>query len=100
MLLTQFVVSDFYSWVQDIVGFPGGSDDKESAYNMGDSGLIPGLGRSPGIWEWLPIPVFLPGEFHGRKSLVGYSPWGCKEMDLTEQLTFSCFFQGIIYEMI
>ena len=34
--------------------------------------------------EWLPIPVFLPGEFHGERSLVGYSPWGCKELDMTE----------------
>ena len=33
------------------------------------------------------IPVFLPGEFHGQRSLVGYSPWGCKELDMTEQLT-------------
>ena len=39
--------------------------------------------------KWLPTPVFLPGEFHGEKSLVGYSPWGCKESDTTERLTFS-----------
>ena len=38
--------------------------------------------------EWLPIPVFWPGEFHGHKSLVGYSPWGHKELDMTEQLHF------------
>ena len=31
--------------------------------------------------EWLPTPVFLPEEFHGQRSLVGYSPWGCKELD-------------------
>ena len=36
---------------------------------------------------WQPTPVFLPGEFHGQKSLVGYSPWGDKESDMTEQLT-------------
>ena len=30
--------------------------------------------------EWLPIPAFLPGEFHGQKSREGYSPWGCKEL--------------------
>ena len=36
--------------------------------------------------EWLPTPVFfLPGEFHGQRSLVGYSPWGCKELDTTER---------------
>ena len=37
--------------------------------------------------EWLPAPVFFPGEFHGQRSLAGYSPWGCKESDMTEQLT-------------
>ena len=33
----------------------------------------------------LPTPVFLPGEFHGQRSLAGYSPWGCKESDTTER---------------
>jgi len=37
--------------------------------------------------EWLPTPVFLSGEFHGQRSLVGYSPWYCKESDMTELLT-------------
>ena len=45
-------------------GFPGGSDDTESACNAGDLGFIPGLGRSPGEGR-LPAPVFWPGEFHG-----------------------------------
>jgi len=55
-------------------------DGKESACNVGDPGLIPGLGRSPGEGnEWQPTPIFLPGESHGQRSLVGYSPWGCKE---------------------
>ena len=41
------------------------------------------------IWrrKWQPTPVFLPGEFHGQRSLVGYSPGGPKESDKTEQLT-------------
>ena len=39
--------------------------------------------------EWLPDPVFLPGEFHKLRSLVGYSPWGCKELNTTERLTLS-----------
>ena len=34
--------------------------------------------------EWLPTPVFLPGDSHGQRSLEGYSPWGCKESDMTE----------------
>ena len=44
--------------------------------------------------EWLPTPVFLPGEsilVHGQSSQVGYSPWDRKESDMTEQLTFSFF---------
>ena len=68
-------------------GFSGGSDGKESSCNAGDLGLIPGSGRSPGKKEQLPTPVFLPGEFHGQRSLVGYSPWGHKELDITEQLS-------------
>ena len=37
--------------------------------------------------EWLPIPVFLPGEFHGQRSLVGFTTWGREESDMTEQIT-------------
>ena len=43
---------------------------------MGDLGLIPRSGRSPGGGKWQPAPAFLPGESHGQRSLVGYSPWG------------------------
>ena len=38
--------------------------------------------------KWQPIPVFLPGEPHGQESLVGYSPWGRKELDMTERLSW------------
>ena len=45
---------------------------------------------------WQPTPVFLPGEFHGRRSLAGYSPWGRKEPDMTERLsTQHCYFAKI-----
>ena len=65
------------------MGFPGGSDGKESACNAGDLGLIPRLGRS--LEEGMAtIPVFLPGDPHGQRSLVGYSPWGLRESDMTE----------------
>ena len=57
---------------------------EESTYNAGDLGSIPGLGRSPGEGNGYPTPVFLPGEFHGQRSWVGYSPWGLKELDATE----------------
>ena len=50
--------------------------------------LVQCLGREiPQRTEWQPTPVFLPGEFHGQRSLAGYSPWGHKESDTTEQLT-------------
>ena len=43
------------------------------------------------LWkrEWQPTPVFLLGESHGQRSLAGYSLWGCKESDMTEQLILS-----------
>ena len=47
-------------------------------------GLIPGLGSSPGVGKWQPTPVFLPGKFHGQRSLAGYSPRGHKELNVTE----------------
>ena len=52
---------------------------------MGRLGFNPWAGMIP--WEWLPTPVFLPGECRGQRSLVGYSPWDHKESDTTEQLT-------------
>ena len=49
---------------------------------------IQSLGREdPRRREWQPTPVFLPRESHGQRSLVEYSPWGCKELDTTEQPT-------------
>ena len=50
---------------------PGGSDGKASAYNVGDPGLIPGLGRSSG--EGSGTPVLLPGKSQGQRSIVGYT---------------------------
>ena len=50
---------------------------KNSPANAGDTGVmgsIPGLGRSPGIGDGNPLPVFLPGKSQGQRSLVGYSP--------------------------
>ena len=44
--------------------------------------------------EWLPIPVFLPEESHGQKSLMGYSPWGHKESDTTERLALPRWLGG------
>ena len=49
----------------------------------------PWVRKIPWRREWLPTPVFLPGESQGQRSLVSYRPWGHKELDMTEQLTFS-----------
>ena len=52
--------------------------------------------KDPWRNEWLPTPLFLPGEFHGEKSLAGYSPWACKNVrhdwaTNTHGTIFSCF---------
>jgi len=60
---------------------PWWSEVKASAWNAGDPDLIPGSGIAPGEGKWQPTPVLLPGESHGGRSLVGYSPWGHKESD-------------------
>ena len=68
-------------------GFPGGAIGKEPAcqcrkwkrcrFNLR-------VGKIPWRRAWQPTPVLLHGEFHGQRSLVGYSPWDCKELDMTE----------------
>ena len=50
-------------------------------------GLIPWVGKIPWRRKWQPTPVFLPEKFHGHRILLGYSPWGCKESDMTERLS-------------
>ena len=57
-------------------GFPGGSDDKESACNTGNSGSIPRLGRSRGEGNSYPL-----------QNSMDRGTWGHKEVDMTEQLT-------------
>ena len=68
------------------LGFPGGSEGKESVRNAGDLGLIPGLGRFPGEENCYPLRMW-PEEFHGQRSLAGYSPRDRKESDTTERLS-------------
>ena len=55
----------------------------------GRPGFHPWVGKIPWRREQLPTPAFLPGEFHGQKCLVSYSPWGCRELDTTEQLSLT-----------
>ena len=62
---------------------------EEEGKDPGDAGSTPGLGRPPG-GNGNPTPVFLPGESHGQRSLLGYSPWGCKESDMTKHTHIIC----------
>ena len=66
--------------------FPGDSYSKESACTAGNLGSIPGLGRSPGGGHGNPFQDSSLENPHGQRNLAGYSPWGYKELDMTEQL--------------
>ena len=66
-------------------GFPRWCSDKESTYHCRGCELDPWVGKIPWRRKWQPTPVFLPGKFHGQRSLVGYSPWGHKEPSMTER---------------
>ena len=72
-----------------------------SPFSSGASLMAQMVKNLPAMWEtwvrslgqenllekgWQPTPVFLPEEFHEQRSLAGYSPWGCKELNMTEQL--------------
>ena len=73
----------------DELGFPGGSDSKESACNAGDLGLIPVLGRSPGGGHGNPFQYSCLENHHGQRCLASYSPWGHQELDTTEPLSIA-----------
>ena len=69
-----------------LMGFPCGSAGKESACNVGDLSSISGLGRSPGEGKGYPL------QYSGlENSMSCISPWGCKESDITEQISLSLF---------
>ena len=89
MQLASFfsVMTSFLLWASTHLGFPGDSDGKESACNARDPRFDPWVGKTTWRRAWQPTPVFLPGESHGQRSLVGYSPWGHKESNMTEWLS-------------
>ena len=68
------------------MGFPVGSDSKQSACNIRDLGSTPGLGRSPGGGQGNPFRYSCLENPQGQRSLVGYSSWGHKKSDTTEWL--------------
>ena len=71
------------------MSLPGGSDSKESTCSVGDLGLIPGLGKSPGGEHGNPLQYFPLENPHGQRSLAGYSLWGCKELDMTIYIRYT-----------
>ena len=75
--LLKHIYVELYFW---ILGFPGGSDGEEAACSAGSTGSVPGQ-EDPWRRAWQPTPVFLPAEFRGQRSWVGYSPWDPKESD-------------------
>ena len=60
----------------------------------------PRFRKTPWRREWQPTPVFLPGESHGQKSLAGYSPWGRKELDTTEETEHAHIYVYVYTEKI
>ena len=75
---------EFFCILRGKMGFPGGSDGKQSTCNAGDLGSIPGLGRSPGGGHGNPLQYSCLENPHGQRILLVYSPWGRKELDMTK----------------
>ena len=70
------------------IGFPGGLVAKNPQANEGDPGSIPDPRRSPGEGNDNPSSI-LPGKSYGQRSLADYSPWGHKELNMTERLNIN-----------
>ena len=71
------------------MGFPDGTVVKNLPANARDAGLTPELGRSLGVGNGNPLRYSCLGKSHGQRSLAGYSPWGCKELETTERLSMN-----------
>ena len=77
----------------EVVSFPDDASGKESTCQCRrhrSHGFDHWVRKIPWRRKWQPTPVFLPRESHGQRSLVGYSPWGCKESDMTEATLHTC----------
>ena len=68
------------------LGFLAEADGKESACSVGDLASIPKMGRYPGGWNDKPLQYSCLENSHGQRSLVVYSPWGLKELEVAERL--------------
>ena len=75
------------------MSFPGGASEKEPTCQFRRLAFCPWVGKIPWSRNWQPAPVFLPGKCHGLRRLAGYSPWGRKELDMTEHARARCVLQ-------
>ena len=89
---TYFRVSgaSFLSFDGALMIFPGGLDGRASAWNEGDVGSVPGLGRSPGEGNGNPLEYSCLENPMDGGTWLSYSPWGRKESDMTERLHSLC----------
>ena len=85
---TKEWITDKLKWhIHTIQGFPSGTSGKEPACQSRRHKRVrfeAWVGKMPQRRSWQPTPVFLPGKSHGHRSLVGYSPYGRKELDTTK----------------
>ena len=81
-MFLQIALVCYFLWLTFHQGVPGVLDGKKSTCSVERPGFDPWVGKKPWRREWLPTPVFWPGEFHGL-----YSPWGHRELDMTEWLS-------------
>ena len=72
-----------YFWLHITETFPGGSAVKNPPASAASAEEV---SLTPWRRKWQPTPVFLLGQSHGQRSLAGYSPWGLKELEMTERL--------------
>ena len=80
-------VKTAYGTCEITSSFPGGSDSTEPACSARDLSSIPGLERSPGEGYGNPFQCSCLENPHGQRRLVGHSPWGSQESDMTEQIS-------------
>ena len=89
-----------YSHLQCFQEAPVVKNPPASTGDIRDAGSIPGFRRPPGGGHRQPTPVFLPRESHGQQSLVGYSPWGHKELDMRRNLTYTHAFSFTYFNIL
>ena len=75
------LIASIYEWAPQVALVV-----KNMPANAGDIRLRfdPWIGKIPWRRAWQSPPIYLPGESHGKRNLAGSSPWGCKELDMTE----------------